>query len=113
MVVHFSDTDWPQLQHSIDRLMLDMQVAIAGQRLTSTWTMLEVSQATNLLAELWLDWQTHRIRRQSLSALEQLSGRLDVAACTVIRANVEEVRRHLVYILQDAVTALNQDPAAS
>lgn len=113
MVVHFSDTGWPQLQHSIDRLMLDMQVAIAGQPLTSTWTAREASQATDLLAELRSDWQTHRIRRQSLWSLEQLSSGLDAAACTVIRANVEEVRRHLVHILQDAVMALNHDPAVT
>ncbi len=106
MVIHFNSVHCPHLHHSIERLFLNVEAALGAQPLTSTWTVGELHQATQLLAALRLDWQVHHIRHQHLSTFEQLSTNLDAAACTVIRANLEAVRQHLASVLHDMVTTL-------
>ncbi|GGM16158.1 hypothetical protein GCM10010841_25700 [Deinococcus aerophilus] len=107
MVVHFSDDHWPTLQHSVGRLLHDMQGVLTSQPLTRTWTVHEIHQAERLIAALRSDWETHCVQQQTVWEMEQLSGRLDAAACTVIRANVGAIRQHLIYILHDTAAALD------
>ena len=88
------------------QLLHDMQLALDAQPATRSWTARETRQAARLVAELRLDWQAHCVRHHTMSALEQLSARLDVAACTILRARLEAIRQHLAYLLHDAAMAL-------
>lgn len=107
MVVDVSDAQWPHLQQSVTRLLDDMQTVVTTQPLTSTWTADDALQAQQHIQELGSDWDAHRIRQSTLKRLDELSGAMTVAGCTVMRANIEAVRSHLLLILEDTAAALH------
>lgn len=107
MVVDFADAHWPHLQQTVTRLLDDMRTVVTTQPLTSTWTPDQVTQAQALLEDLGRDWHAHRIRQGTLTHLSELSGAMTVAGCTVMRANIEAIRGHLLLILEDTAAALH------
>ncbi|GGR81478.1 hypothetical protein [Deinococcus sedimenti] len=106
-----ADAHWPRLEQTVTRALRDMNLVVARQPITRTWTAVEAAQARRLIQALHVDWDARRIRHETFTQLDHLSGRMSVAGCTVMRANLEALREQVRLILHDTATALSVTPA--